>query len=98
MWKTKARTILSVEVCNGGLKSFEAITLPLPWLSDRSTSANLRFGVPGNRLEYLDGKGLSSRFMHVPELLRMGAEISLEGTSAIVRGGNAHERRDGFRP
>ena len=24
--------------------------------------------------------------MHIPELLRMGAEISLEGPSAIVRG------------
>ena len=27
-----------------------------------------------------------SRFMHVPELLRMGARISLEGSSAIIRG------------
>ena len=25
--------------------------------------------------------------MHIPELLRMGAKISLEGTSAIIRGG-----------
>jgi UDP-N-acetylglucosamine 1-carboxyvinyltransferase len=25
--------------------------------------------------------------MHIPELLRMGAEVSLEGANAIVRGG-----------
>lgn len=29
-----------------------------------------------------------SRFMHVPELARLGAEISIEGPSAIVKGGN----------
>ena len=28
-----------------------------------------------------------SRFMHVPELARLGAEISIEGPSAIVKGG-----------
>jgi len=27
-----------------------------------------------------------NRFMHVPELMRMGANINLHGTSAIVRG------------
>lgn len=29
-----------------------------------------------------------ARFMHVPELARLGAEISIEGPSAIVKGGN----------
>lgn len=28
-----------------------------------------------------------SRFMHVPELMRLGANISLQGTTAVVRGG-----------
>jgi UDP-N-acetylglucosamine 1-carboxyvinyltransferase len=28
-----------------------------------------------------------SRFMHVPELCRLGADISIEGPSAIVKGG-----------
>jgi UDP-N-acetylglucosamine 1-carboxyvinyltransferase len=28
-----------------------------------------------------------SRFMHVPELARLGADISIEGPSAIVKGG-----------
>lgn len=30
-----------------------------------------------------------SRFMHVPELMRLGANISLQGTTALVRGGAA---------
>ena len=30
-----------------------------------------------------------NRFMHVPELLRMGAEIKVEGDTAIVTGHNA---------
>ena len=29
-----------------------------------------------------------ARFMHVPELARLGADISIEGPSAIVKGGN----------
>ncbi|MDH6230898.1 UDP-N-acetylglucosamine 1-carboxyvinyltransferase [Mesorhizobium soli] len=29
-----------------------------------------------------------NRFMHVPELMRLGANITLQGTSALVRGGN----------
>jgi UDP-N-acetylglucosamine 1-carboxyvinyltransferase len=28
-----------------------------------------------------------NRFMHVPELMRLGANITLQGTSALVRGG-----------
>lgn len=30
-----------------------------------------------------------NRFMHVPELVRMGADISLKGNSAIIKGGNS---------
>ncbi len=30
-----------------------------------------------------------SRFMHVPELARLGADISIEGPSAIIKGGKA---------
>ena len=28
-----------------------------------------------------------NRFMHVPELMRLGANIKLQGTTALVRGG-----------
>lgn len=45
-------------------------------------------------LTQCEGAGLitetifENRFMHVPELVRMGADITVQGNSAIVRGGN----------
>ena len=41
-----------------------------------------------------------NRFMHVPELIRMGARINVDGASAIVRGVPRAVRRagDGDRP
>ena len=36
-----------------------------------------------------------NRFMHVPELQRMGADIDVEGRTAIVRGRDAARGRDG---
>ncbi len=41
-----------------------------------------------------------NRFMHVPELTRMGASINVHGASAMVRGVQAPDRRagDGDRP
>ncbi len=41
-----------------------------------------------------------NRFMHVHELQRLGADIQLEGNTAIMRGVGQHVRRaaDGDRP
>ena len=78
---------LSVEVCNGGLKSFEAITLPYPGFPTDLQAQTCALACRATGLSILTERVYPSRFMHVPELLRMGAEISLEGTSAIVRGG-----------
>ena len=36
-----------------------------------------------------------NRYMHVPELLRMGADIEVDGRTAIVRGPDQAHRRDG---
>lgn len=41
--------------------------------------------VPG--LSIITERIFEARFMHVPELCRLGAEISIEGPSAIVKGG-----------
>ena len=41
--------------------------------------------VPG--ISVITERIFESRFMHVPELCRLGAEISIEGPSAIVKGG-----------
>ena len=78
---------LSIKVSPGGLKPFEVITLPYPGFPTdlQAQTTALACVVPG--LSILTERVYPSRFMHVPELLRMGADISLEGSSAIVLGG-----------
>lgn len=45
----------------------------------------LMLQVPG--ISVITERIFESRFMHVPELCRLGAQISIEGPSAIVKGG-----------
>lgn len=45
----------------------------------------LMLQVPG--ISLITERIFESRFMHVPELCRLGAEISIEGPTAIVKGG-----------
>jgi UDP-N-acetylglucosamine 1-carboxyvinyltransferase len=40
-----------------------------------------------NGISVITERIFESRFMHVAELARLGAEISIEGPSAIVKGG-----------
>ena len=80
------KTNISVKVSSSGLQPFEIITLPYPGFPTdlQAQMTALASVVPG--LSILTERVYPSRFMHVPELLRMGAEISLEGSSAIVQG------------
>ena len=78
---------LSVEVSEFGLKSFEAITLPYPGFPTDLQAQTCALACQADGLSILTERVYPSRFMHVPELLRMGAEISLEGASSIIRGG-----------
>jgi UDP-N-acetylglucosamine 1-carboxyvinyltransferase len=45
----------------------------------------LMLQVPG--ISVITERIFESRFMHVPELCRLGAEIAIEGSTAIVKGG-----------
>ena len=49
---------------------------------------------------FLEETIFENRYMHVPELRRMGANIDVRGRSAIVHGVERHDRRasDGDRP
>ena len=78
---------LSVEVSEFGLKPFEAITLPYPGFPTDLQAQTCALACQAEGLSILTERVYPSRFMHVPELLRMGAEISLEGASSIIRGG-----------
>lgn len=78
---------IAVTTDPNGLKPFEIITLPYPGFPTdlQAQACALACTIPG--LSILTERVYPSRFMHIPELLRMGAEVSLEGASAIVKGG-----------
>ena len=78
---------IEVKTDQNGLKPFEVITLPYPGFPTdlQAQACALACTIPG--LSILTERVYPSRFMHIPELLRMGAEVSLEGANAIVRGG-----------
>lgn len=78
---------IEVKTDSSGLKPFEVITLPHPGFPTdlQAQACALACTIPG--LSILTERVYPSRFMHIPELLRMGAEVSLEGANAIVRGG-----------
>ena len=82
------RNGLALTVRRGGrLKPVDIATLPY---SGFPTDAQAQMMVlmaltPG--LSIITERIFESRFMHVSELARLGAEISIEGPSAIVKGG-----------
>ena len=79
---------VKVSVSPAGLQPFEIITLPYPGFPTdlQAQACALACTIPG--LSILTERIYPSRFMHVPELLRMGAQVSLEGANAIVHGGH----------
>ena len=68
------------------LNPLEVVTLPFPGFPTdlQAQICALASITPG--LSVITERVYPSRFMHVPELLRMGAHISIEGSSAIIRG------------
>ena len=78
---------LDVQTDPSGLSPFEIITLPYPGFPTdlQAQACALACTIPG--LSILTERVYPSRFMHIPELLRMGATVSLEGANAIIKGG-----------
>jgi UDP-N-acetylglucosamine 1-carboxyvinyltransferase len=70
------------------LKPVDVITLPHPGFATdlQAQMSALMCVTPG--LSIITEKVFPNRFMHVPELQRMGADIAIEGASAIIKGGN----------
>ena len=70
----------------GTLKPVDVITLPHPGYP---TDLQAQLGALMTQTEGLSiitERIYPNRFMHVPELQRMGADISIEGPSAIIKG------------
>ncbi len=68
------------------LKPTDIITLPFPgYPTDlQAQMSSLMSITPG--LSIITERVYPHRFMHVPELQRMGADIAIEGASAIIKG------------
>ena len=72
---------------NGNLKSLEITTLPYPGFPTDLQAQMTAFlaTVPG--ISFIHEKIYPDRFMHVAELLRMGAKIMKEGPTTMIHGG-----------
>tara|TARA_E500000178_G_scaffold132354_1_gene132311 strand:+ start:218 stop:1516 length:1299 start_codon:yes stop_codon:yes gene_type:complete len=71
---------------NLNLNPLEVVTLPFPGFPTDLQAQICALACITDGLSVITERVYPSRFMHVPELLRMGAHISIEGSSAIIRG------------
>lgn len=78
---------ISVKVEQECIQSFELNTLPYPGFPTDLQAQCCALACKAEGVSILTERVYPSRFMHVPELLRMGADISMEGASCIVKGG-----------
>jgi UDP-N-acetylglucosamine 1-carboxyvinyltransferase len=68
------------------LKPVDLITLPHPGFPTDLQAQLCALMTQTEGLSIITERIYPNRFMHVPELLRMGAEIAIEGPSAIITG------------
>lgn len=71
---------------NGSLRPADVITMPYPGFPTDLQAQYMVLMTITPGISVITEKIFPDRFMHVAELGRLGAEISLEGTSAIVHG------------
>ncbi|MCP4650229.1 MAG: UDP-N-acetylglucosamine 1-carboxyvinyltransferase [PVC group bacterium] len=72
---------------SSNLKPVDITTLPYPGFPTDMQAQMMALVTVTDGISVLTEKIFPDRFMHVSELNRMGAEIFLEGASAIVKGG-----------
>jgi UDP-N-acetylglucosamine 1-carboxyvinyltransferase len=71
----------------GRLKPVDVITLPHPGFPTDVQAQMCALMSVVDGLSIITERVYPNRFMHVPELQRMGADIAIEGASAIIKGG-----------
>ena len=71
---------------SGPLKPTDLTTAPFPGLATDMQAQLMSLLCKAEGASVLKETIFENRFMHVPELARMGAEISTEGRTAIVKG------------
>lgn len=68
------------------LRSIDITTLPFPGFPTDLQAQFMALMVQGDGVSIIHETIFENRFMHVAELKRMGADITIEGTRAVVRG------------
>jgi len=71
---------------NGGLKPLALSTSPFPGFATDMQAQFMAMLALAKGDSFLEETIFENRYMHVPELRRMGAEVEIHGRSAIVRG------------
>lgn len=87
-------TGLKIKLIKGGLNisggdkihSVDVKTMPYPGFPTDLQAQMMSYMAVGSGLSVITETIFENRFMHVSELLRMGADIVIQGGSAIVRG------------
>ncbi|QCQ21653.1 UDP-N-acetylglucosamine 1-carboxyvinyltransferase [Desulfoglaeba alkanexedens] len=81
----KAGDTLEVEAANG-IKSVDVKTWPYPGFPTDMQAQFMALMTLGRGTSVITEQIFENRFMHVSELRRLGADIGLDGRSAVVRG------------
>ena len=77
---------LRVSRTNGNLKGVDLMTEPYPGFPTDMQAQFMALMSVSDGASMITETIFENRFMHVPELHRMGADINVQGRSAIVRG------------
>ena len=77
---------LHVNRSNGALKGVDLMTEPYPGFPTDMQAQFMALMAVSGGASMITETIFENRFMHVPELCRMGADINVHGASAIVRG------------
>ena len=85
--KAKSPSSIYVDASDLKLRPIEAITLPYPGLPTDLQAQRCALMTQADGISIITERIYPERFMHVPELARMGANIAREGPSAIISGG-----------
>ncbi len=82
---------VSRNVENGMVRSVDIRTMPYPGFPTDLQAQIMALMVFGDGVSIIHETIFENRFMHVAELQRMGAEIRIDGSTAIVNGGKKQE-------
>jgi UDP-N-acetylglucosamine 1-carboxyvinyltransferase len=77
---------VQARVAKGGLKGSDAMTRPFPGFATDLQAQFMTLMSVAEGAAMITETIFENRFMHVPELARMGARINVHGASAMVRG------------